>query len=153
MILSISVETEDILPQGFEKVLNDICQKTAEYHNKTKEYENAEVSLVLCDSQEITNLNKNYRGIDKETDVLSFPMDEDEGFLSPEEYMLGDIAICVSRMISQAEEYGHSRERELSFLFLHGLLHLLGYDHIKDEERALMEKVQREILEELNITR
>lgn len=126
-----------------------------------------EVNLLLTMNDEIQEMNKNFRSIDRPTDVLSFPMiDYEEAgnfdFLEdvmdafhPEsgELMLGDIVISKEKVISQAEEYGHSIEREYAFLIAHSMLHLFGYDHMEDDERIIMEQKQREILEVLEIVR
>ena len=127
----------------------------------------AEVDLLLTMNDEIREMNQNFRSIDRLTDVLSFPMiDYEEAgnfdFLEdvmdafhPEsgELMLGDIVISKEKVISQAEEYGHSIEREYAFLIAHSMLHLFGYDHMEDDERIIMEQKQREILEVLEIVR
>lgn len=123
------------------------------------------VNLKICNREEIQNLNKKFRNIDKETDVLSFPnlnfvdkkidnkalseeLDQETGFVS-----LGDIVICKEIAKSQAKEYGHSYKRELCFLALHGLLHLIGYDHeIKEEEEEMMAKAES-ILKEYKVIR
>ena len=109
-----------------------------------------EVGLTYVSKDEIKDLNREYRNIDKVTDVLSFPLIED---FSSDETLLGDVAISYEVAQEQAKEYGHSLEREIMFLFTHSILHLLGYDHIEDEDRVIMEERQREILDELKITR
>ena len=124
---------------------------------------------TLADDERIKELNTKFRFIEKTTDVLSFPMVDWErpaGYEALEdelsdfyfhpgtgELLLGDIAISVQKVKSQAESYGHSRERELAFLVAHSMLHLLGYDHENDTERLVMEDLQREILDELGISR
>ena len=127
----------------------------------------AEVNLLLTDDEAIHEMNREHRHIDRPTDVLSFPMIEYEipGDLSgieesadafdPEtgELMLGDIVISKDRVIAQAEEYGHSVRREYAFLIAHSMLHLLGYDHMEEEERWLMEDRQRKIMEKAGILR
>lgn len=127
----------------------------------------AEVNLLLTDDEEIRVMNREHRQIDRATDVLSFPMLEYEtpGDLSgieetadafnPEtgELMLGDIVISKDRVMGQAEEYGHSMRREYAFLIAHSMLHLLGYDHMEEEERRLMEDRQRDIMEKAGIPR
>ncbi len=127
----------------------------------------AEVNLLLTMNDEIQEMNQNFRSIDRPTDVLSFPMiDYEEAgnfeFLEnvmdafhPEsgELMLGDIVISKEKVISQAEEYGHSIEREYAFLIAHSMLHLFGYDHMEENERIEMEQKQKEILEILEIVR
>jgi len=126
-----------------------------------------EVNLLLTMNDEIQEMNQNFRQIDRPTDVLSFPMiDYEEAgnfdFLEdvmdafhPEsgELMLGDIVISKEKVISQAEEYGHSVEREYAFLIVHSMLHLFGYDHIEEDERMVMEAKQKEIMEQLKILR
>ncbi|MBR3459004.1 MAG: rRNA maturation RNase YbeY [Selenomonadaceae bacterium] len=118
--------------------------------------ENGEVSVTLTDNAYIHSLNKEYRGIDRPTDVLSFALNESEepgieGGLGTN--VLGDIVISVERAEEQAAEYGHSLRREVAFLTVHGMLHLLGYDHIEDEEREEMEGEQRFVMEQLGIPR
>lgn len=125
------------------------------------------VNLVITDNEEIREVNAQFRNINAPTDVLSFPMipfpspadysiieDQDEYFdLDTDELLLGDVMISVDRVYSQAEEYGHSTEREFSFLFAHSMLHLLGYDHMEPEEAEVMEKKQAEALAALGINR
>ncbi len=129
--------------------------------------ENVEVSLTLVSEEEIQRLNKEFRDKDAVTDVLSFPMLEFDGtqvptdlmisedMLNPDtkEILLGDIVICTDRVLSQAAEYGHSQKREYAFLIAHSMLHLLGYDHMEEQERQEMEEKQRAILEHIHITR
>ncbi len=127
----------------------------------------AEVNLLLTMDAEIQEMNRMHRNIDASTDVLSFPMidfafvpdmdaleDMDECF-HPEsgELMLGDIVISKEHVYAQAEAYGHSTKREYAFLIAHSMLHLFGYDHMVDEERVEMERMQEEILERIHITR
>lgn len=127
-----------------------------------------EISVVLTDNKEIREINKLYRGIDKETDVLSFPMlDYDDGYeeegeievdiedLNPETgcVVLGDIVLSLEKAKQQAEEYGHSFEREICFLIVHSVLHLLGYDHENDTDRAIMREKEEKILSILGQTR
>lgn len=110
-----------------------------------------ELDLILCGDEEIRSINSRFRGIDRPTDVLSFPMMD---FDYPDIYVsLGSIVISVETARRQAEEYGHSLKRELCFLCAHAALHLLGYDHETDKERVVMENKQKEILENLGITR
>ena len=128
----------------------------------------AEVNLTLVDNEEIHTINREYRNIDRPTNVLSFPMlsyeaagdfskledDYDDNF-NPDtgEILLGDIVISVDKVAEQAESYGHSQKREYAFLIVHSMLHLFGYDHMTPEEAADMEAKQRQILDEMNITR
>lgn len=127
----------------------------------------AELNVLLTGDEEIRKMNREFRGIDKATDVLSFPtadflqpgdfshVEEQAGRFDPDsgEFLLGDIVISKERVRAQAEEYGHSVRRELAFLVAHSVLHLCGYDHMEEEERLQMERLQEEILKELDITR
>ncbi len=118
--------------------------------------DSAEVSVTLTDNVYIHELNKKYRGIDRPTDVLSFALnegDEPEVFDGPEVNMLGDIIISVERAEEQASEYGHSVEREIAFLTVHGMLHLLGYDHMEEEDRKEMRQEEDFVMGKLGITR
>ena len=118
--------------------------------------EDAEVSVTLTDDAHIHELNRIYRAVDRPTDVLSFALTESE---EPEivgaqgHDVLGDLVISLEHVAAQAEEYGHSPLRELSFLTVHGMLHLLGYDHMEAAERQEMEEEQRHVMEELGIAR
>ena len=129
----------------------------------------AEVSLLITDNARIQEMNRQFRQIDRATDVLSFPMiqfdqpgdfsfleeEEPEECFNPEtgELVLGDIVISAEKVLEQAEEYGHSVKREYAFLIVHSVLHLTGYDHMVPEEAEWMEQRQRQILEQLHITR
>lgn len=126
-----------------------------------------EVNLLLTMNKEIQEMNAEFRHIDRATDVLSFPMidyekagefaflEEDDSYFNCDtgELMLGDIVISKEKVIAQAEEYGHTIKREYAFLIAHSMLHLLGYDHMEEQERLEMERKQKEILEQLGITR
>lgn len=116
----------------------------------------AEVSVTLTDDAHIHVLNRDYRGVDRPTDVLSFALTESEEpaiIDAPCSVLLGDLVISLERAAAQAEEYGHSFLRELSFLTVHGMLHLLGYDHIEEEDRLEMEEEQRHVMDVLGIAR
>ena len=127
----------------------------------------AEVNLLLTMNQEIQEMNQQFRQIDRPTDVLSFPMisydqpgnfdflETADEYFHPEsgELLLGDIVISKEKVLAQAEEYGHSVEREYAFLIAHSMLHLFGSDHMEEEERLSMERMQKEILENLQILR
>lgn len=129
----------DIIWQGFDKdaKLKRAVMKAARTAAKC-EKRSGSVSLLFTDDEAIHTLNREFRQVDKPTDVLSFPSDE-PGFL-------GDIAISVPCAIRQAAEYGHSIEREIAFLTVHAMLHLLGYDHIEPAQEEAMRSRQREIL-------
>jgi len=114
--------------------------------------DNLSLSVSFVSENKIREYNKNYRNIDKVTDVISFAMEDSDGF-EYDSRELGDILICYKRAIKQAEEYGHSLKRELCFLFTHGLLHLLGYDHMNEEDEKEMFELQNKILDGLKIVR
>lgn len=120
---------------------------------KEEEVSNAVFSIVFVGLEEIHELNKNYRGIDRPTDVISFALEDSDDFELEGVRVLGDIYVCIDKMKKQALEYGHSEKRELSFLVCHGLLHLLGYDHMKKEDEVIMFGKQDKILETVGITR
>lgn len=118
--------------------------------------ESAEVSVTFVDNEKIRALNNEHRGIDRETDVLSFPAFTDDGFdVNPENdaIILGDIVISLEKAKAQSEEYGHSMLRETAFLIAHSLFHLLGYDHENEAEEKEMFEKQENVLQRLGITR
>ena len=116
--------------------------------------DDVEVSCVLIDDERIHEINREYRHIDRSTDVISFAMeDNDQFYVEGMPRTLGDIFISVDHAKKQAEEYGHSLRREMCFLFTHGILHLLGYDHMTDEQEKEMFGLQDEILGALSIER
>ena len=110
-------------------------------------------TIIFVTKEEIHELNKQYRGVDRVTDVISFALEDVNDVSLSDIRVLGDIYICIDRMKEQAIEYNHSETRELSFLTVHGLLHLLGYDHQTKEEEVVMFNLQRKILSDLNINR
>lgn len=112
-----------------------------------------DITVLIADPERIQTLNRDFRHVDRVTDVLTFPAWEGEAIFAPVDGYLGDIMICMERAREQAKEYGHSLERELAFLAVHGTLHILGYDHMEPEEEALMRQRQREILERMGETR
>ena len=118
------------------------------------------ITITFTTPQNIKEINKKYRNIDKATDVLSFPMfekDELETKIKNKDYVcedvLGDIIISIEKVQEQAEEYGHSFERELSYMIVHGFYHLMGYDHIKEEDKKLMRPKEEKVLNDLKIKR
>ena len=114
--------------------------------------EDSEFNVIIVDNEKIHEINKTYRNIDRETDVISFALNDDETCNSFVR-VLGDIYISIDKAKSQAEEYGHSLKRELSFLTVHGFLHLLGYDHMEKEDETKMFSLQNEILKEYGVNR
>ena len=117
--------------------------------------DDCEVSVTLCDNQEIRELNQRFRNIDRATDVLSFPLFDDDGMdahVEELDCMLGDVVLSLERAKEQAEEYGHSFEREIAFLTVHSILHLLGYDHeTSEEDETDMRRRQSEIMERMGL--
>jgi len=149
LILEISNRQERLVPdQAMKELFEEIIKKTLAHENLEGSYE---VSLSLVTADEIRELNQTYRGKDRVTDVLSFPVEQQ--FQPEEEKILGDIIISTQAVIEQAKEYEHTIEREISYLFIHGLLHLLGYDHLDPKGKEKMRKVEEEILSKLEITR
>lgn len=139
--------------ESMEQIMSAVLEKTAEVH---KLEPHAEVSLVLVDDDYIHELNREYRGKDRPTDVLSFALnegDEPDIIDGPEETLLGDIIISIETAKRQAEEFNHGLERELAFLTVHGMLHLLGYDHEEEEDRRNMRQQEEYILSLLGIAR
>ena len=114
--------------------------------------ENAEVSLSIVDRDAIHKLNKDYRDVDRETDVLSFPLDE-EGYDNEGNpiILLGDIVICLDVAEDQANDFGHSLEREMMYLICHSTLHLLGYDHIEEDDKREMRAKEKEVMKNLGV--
>lgn len=141
------------VPEPLEQTVRAVLRKAADVYGLT---ENNEVSLVFCDDAYIQNLNRDYRGKDQPTDVLSFALNEGEEpeiVGGPAQVLLGDIIISLETAARQAEEYNHSLEREVAYLTVHGMLHLLGYDHMTEEDKAEMRLEEEHVLSLLGITR
>nr|WP_312203282.1 rRNA maturation RNase YbeY [Anaerospora hongkongensis] len=139
--------------EPLEQTVRAVLRKAADVYGLT---ENNEVSLVFCDDAYIQNLNRDYRGKDQPTDVLSFALNEGEEpeiVDGPVQVLLGDIIISLETAARQAEEYNHSLEREVAYLTVHGMLHLLGYDHMTEEDKAEMRLEEEHVLSLLGITR
>ena len=153
MDIIITNEPENLtVPDGLEDAVKRAAEKVAALYDLGS----AEVSVTLTDDAHIHALNRTYRGVDRPTDVLSFALTEsDEPTVQggPETEILGDLVLSVERVAAQAETYGHSLRREAAFLTVHGMLHLLGYDHMEDEEREEMEREQRAVMDALGISR
>ncbi|MBO4506820.1 MAG: rRNA maturation RNase YbeY [Lachnospiraceae bacterium] len=165
MTLLIENETEASLDIDIEKEARSIIEFVLD---KTKCPWECEVNLTITDNPGIHRLNKEFRDIDRPTDVLSFPMadfpkagdfswldDGGEDCFNPDtgELMLGDIVISADKVLEQAKEYGHSVRREFCFLIVHSMLHLIGYDHIEESDRLVMEPLQKQILDDAGINR
>lgn len=140
--------------QEYDKIIEKVLEECF----KTEGLENSKlyVSVTLTTPENIRKLNKQYRNVDMETDVLSFPMFEKEELekinLNNED-ILGDMVISIEQVKNQAIEYGHSFERELAYMVVHSFYHLLGYDHIEEEDKKIMRPKEENVLEKLNITR
>ena len=148
MEIEIFNETEENLEQ-------ELCELKELLVNVAKDesLENILFNVIIIDNSRIREINREYRNIDRETDVISFALEDDKTFNLEEIRVLGDIYISIDKTRSQAEEYGHSFKRELSFLAIHGFLHLLGYDHMEKDEEEVMFKKQEEVLSRYEINR
>ncbi len=143
-------EISDLVGVDFNYNYLDKVIKRVLKHEHVK---NAYFGVIFVNLEEIQRINKEYRGIDKVTDVISFALEDRKDNINMDMHILGDIYICIPKMIEQANAYGHSIKRELSFLTVHGLLHLLGYDHMTKEDEEKMFGLQELILNEEGITR
>ena len=152
MDITISYDKETFKNKELEDLIHLVLNKGAELQQVS---ENAEISVLICDATLIQELNCQYRHIDAPTDVLSFALNEgeEEGYEGPDTKLLGDIVISLDKTREQAEEYGHSFERELAYLTVHGMLHILGYDHMTDEDKAEMRKEEEFVLHRLGFVR
>ena len=153
---------QDKLP--FTKELEDIIKKAVETTLEVLEWGevSCQVSVTVTDNEKIREINSIYRKIDRETDVLSFPIIEfspegealvTEGDYDGDTLLLGDIMLSLEKAKEQSEEYGHSLIREVGFLTLHSALHLMGFDHIKEEDGVVMRKFEKEIAEKMDLRR
>lgn len=144
------------------EVINDTHSEVLEL-DKLREYityvvrelklEKCEFNIIIVDNKRIHEINKEYRGIDRETDVISFALEDNMDVQYTDFRLLGDIYISIDKCYMQANEYGHSREREICFLATHGILHLLGYDHMEPEDEKEMFDLQNKLLDGYNIKR
>ena len=150
------MDNVEIFNETNEKIKDiKILKPLLEYARKIENLENTELefNIIIVDNERIHKINKEYRNIDRPTDVISFALEDSEG-VEPENYrILGDIYISIDKVKEQANAYGHSETRELAFLTIHGFLHLLGYDHMEPEEEKIMFAKQEEILNGFGITR
>lgn len=165
MTFYVENETGEEFPFDMEETAEAVCRAVLEEEHCPYE---AQVTLVITDNEGIREINRQSRGIDRETDVLSFPNvdferegefrieeDREADYFDPDtgELILGDIMISAERTRQQAEEYGHSLRREFAFLVAHSMFHLCGYDHIEEQDAEVMERKQEEVLERLGIRR
>lgn len=131
----------------------DILNDYVGYLVNKLELEKCEFNIIIVDNDKIHQINREYRDIDRETDVISFALEDNMDIEYQDFRLLGDIYISIDKCYEQALEYGHSRVREICFLATHGVLHLLGYDHMESDDEEKMFKLQDELLEEYNIKR
>ncbi len=165
MTIHFESETGDTLDFDYESMLTSVIEATAEEEHCPYEFE---VNVTFTDNEGIRQINREFRELDMPTDVLSFPMvsyerpgdfsgleQDSASNFHPEtgELLLGDIVISLERAREQAQEYGHSLQREICFLAAHSMLHLFGYDHMEEQERIVMEQKQEKVLQSLGITR
>lgn len=153
MIVTLENNQEKVsIPEALEADLTKAMNVVAELEALSPQ---TEVDITLVDDAAIHELNRTYRGIDRPTDVLSFALDEGEE--EPEvdddeiEHLLGDVIISVPTAVRQGEEYGHGLEREMTYLAVHGMLHLLGYDHMEEKDKLIMRKREEEVLRRLDL--
>lgn len=155
MTILIDNRTNWELEKEYEKAIDLAIKESLLFENFEKE---CEISISIVDNEEIQQINQQFRNINRPTDVLSFPQltfEEDEKMEVNEkgEILLGDIILSIEKAKSQSEEYGHSLKREIAFLTVHSMLHLLGYDHMTEKEEREMFEKQTKILEKMNIPR
>lgn len=134
------------ITEANEKAIETAVETVLKAENQSGNYE---VSVSFVSNEEIRSLNKDFRNVDSETDVLSFPMDDDDEYDGV--IILGDIVLSTQRIIEQANEFGHSLEREMIYLTVHSMLHLLGYDHMTTSEKEEMRQREKEIMKELQL--
>lgn len=149
MNIEIFNQTDENLVKDLDELKNlltDFC--------KREDLNNVMFNIIIVDKEKIHEINKTYRNIDRPTDVISFALEDEEEMIKPDDIrILGDIYICIEKVHEQANEYNHSFKRELTFLAVHGLLHLLGYDHMEKEDEKIMFSKQEEVLNYYGITR
>ena len=143
----------------FKKEYEEIIKKAVDMTAEDRGESDIEVSVLITDNDGIREINREYRNIDSETDVLSFPMrdyDDDQNIIDDggecEEKLLGDIVISLEKALEQGDLYGHGILREIGFLTVHSMLHLYGFDHIEEEERGVMREKEEEILKKMNLS-
>ena len=153
MIISMeNAQDKIVLGEYLEQRLQDGLNAVAKLHDLD---DMTEVDITIVDDEEIHQLNRDYRNVDRPTDVLSFALDEDDEdepeLLEGQLHLLGDIIISAETATRQAEEFGHGLEREIVYLAVHGLLHLLGYDHMVEEDKVVMRAKEEEALRAINL--
>lgn len=152
--MSLIISNDQTKIEVLEEWQDKLEEITRLFFDREKISYDTEVSLVFVDNESISKLNKAYRDKDRETDVLSFPLLEGEINQDLDmDVLLGDIVISLEKAEEQAHEFRHSLSREIFYLYLHGLLHLIGYDHLKEEDKKKMREQEEKILQDLEITR
>lgn len=148
LIVDSQVEIPKESLECMNRALDEALEKEGVYGDR------GQVSLTIVSPEEIQQLNREYRQVDRVTDVLSFPQ-----YVSPDEipadsmYLLGDVVICMEQAVKQAEEYGHSIQRELVYLFVHSIFHLFGYDHMEEEEKQAMREAEEAVMKQIGLER
>jgi probable rRNA maturation factor len=151
MELSVINQTDVKEFEQYEEDFHEIAKRTWKVLERS---DDVSFAVIFIDDEEIHVMNREYRGVDRPTDVITFALEDDDTLVLPEDVrVLGDIYISIDKARSQAKEYGHSFLREICFLAVHGFYHLLGYDHMTPEDEKVMFKKQEEVLEEYGITR
>lgn len=144
----------EIFNETSESINKDDLIAVLELGCKEENLVNVGFNIIIVDNEYIHKINKEYRNIDRETDVITFALEDEDSVILPEDMrILGDIYISIDKVKSQAKEYGHSERRELLFLAIHGFYHLLGYDHMNEEEEKEMFSKQEKVLSEYGVTR
>lgn len=143
----------EIVNETRKKVNLELLKSVVNYTLKKEKVVNGVLNVIIVDNDKIHQINKEYRGVDRATDVISFALEDDDTFIKLDERILGDIYISIDKVKEQALSYGHSEKREICFLVVHGTLHLLGYDHMNKKDEEIMFSKQDEILNELGIVR
>lgn len=154
--MNIYFEEGHVVSEALLEKMTEAAEYAVESENLLNlDKQRCELSVTFVGLDEIHELNREYRGVDRPTDVLSFPQFEDLEEEIPEvgEICLGDVVICREKAEEQAEEFGHSFERELVYLFTHSVLHLLGYDHMEENEKKVMRQREEEIMEHIGLMR
>ena len=146
-----NIEIVNLTNEEIEEI--DMLEGFTKYMSEYMKIDDAVFSIIFVDNKKIREINKTYRNIDRETDVISFALEDDKTFNTDAFRFLGDIYISIDKAKEQAKEYGHSLKREIAFLSVHGFLHLLGYDHMTKEDEEVMFSLQEEILDSYGIKR
>lgn len=137
-----------LIEDNIREIIKDVVIESLNIENKGHNYE---ISVSFVDNEEIRKLNNDFRGIDRETDVLSFPMDDEQKMFEDYIPLLGDIVISAQKALEQSKEFKHSFEREVAYLTAHSMFHLMGYDHMNEEEKKIMRNKEKQVMRKLGI--